>query len=251
MAMLSARTADERAAFVLPCLRDGLRLLDVGCGPGTITLGLAASVAPTGRVVGVDMQPSQIELARRAACEAGVANVEFRHAMAQARPFDGGSFDVVFAHALFEHVPAPEVVLAEIRRVLRQDGLLALCSSDWSGARVEPRTPDVELALAAHYALRRRAGGEPFGGARLSEWVVAAGFVVLRLGADERADMTYTGLAEYVETRIRAALGEAGEARAEARPLAQAAEGAGRWARGCAGTFLQRWVNVLARRGPS
>jgi SAM-dependent methyltransferase len=248
--MLSARSAEERAAFVLPLLRDGLRLLDVGCGPGTITLGLATRVAPTGEVVGVDMQPSQLERACRAARDAAVANVGFRQAMASALPFDDGSFDLVFAHALFEHLAVPHEVLAEMWRVLRPGGLLAACSSDWSGARVEPLTPDVRLALAAHYALRRRAGGDPFGGARLREWVAEAGFVVLRAGGDQRVDMTYPGLAEYIEGRIHAALRETDEACAEARSLQEAAEAASRWAHG-EGTFVQRWTYVLAQKSVS
>jgi SAM-dependent methyltransferase len=259
LTMLSARTADDRAAFVLPSLRDGLRLLDVGCGPGTITVGLARRVAPTGSVVGVDMEPSQIELAQRAARDAAVANAVFRQAMADALPFDDASFDVVFAHALFEHLAAPVRVLNEMHRVLRPGGLLAACSSDWGGARVEPRTRDVQLALEAHYALRRRAGGDPSGGARLREWVAATGFVVQKAGVDERADMTYSRLAEYVEGRIHAALGEIGEAGAEASSpagtapsivmLSEAAEAASRWVHGGAGTFVQRWAYVLARRG--
>ncbi|MGA2448240.1 MAG: methyltransferase domain-containing protein [Polyangiaceae bacterium] len=64
MAMVSGRTARDRAAFVFPSLRSAARLLDVGCGPESITLGLARRVQPEGHVVGVDMQPSQIDIAK-------------------------------------------------------------------------------------------------------------------------------------------------------------------------------------------
>ena len=69
-----------------------MRLLDVGCGPGSITLGLAEAVAP-GEVVGVDLQPAQVEQARALAAERGVANVRFEVASAYALPFPDAAFD--------------------------------------------------------------------------------------------------------------------------------------------------------------
>jgi SAM-dependent methyltransferase len=247
LSMLTARTANTRAGFVLPFLRDGVRVLDVGCGPGTITLGLAAAVAPSGAVVGVDMQASQIELARRAAREGAATNLGLLVAMADALPFEDASFDVVFAHALFEHLAAPATVLAEMRRVLRPGGLLGLASSDWSGARVEPFTPHVRRALEAHYALRRRAGGDPFAGGHLPGWVVEAGFGLVRTGAEDRIDMPYPELANYIAARIHAALQQPGE-RADRSVSREAEEAAIAWARSGAGTAAQRWVHVMARR---
>src|SRR5688572_22159205 len=70
-AALAARTASQQAAFFLPHLRPGMRLLDVGCGPGAITLGLANVVTP-GDVVGVDVQASQVERARTLESSQGV-----------------------------------------------------------------------------------------------------------------------------------------------------------------------------------
>jgi ubiquinone/menaquinone biosynthesis C-methylase UbiE len=247
--MVSARTAGDRAAFVLPFLSTGTRLLDVGCGPGSITLGLARRVGPEGCVVGVDMQPSQIHLAKQEAATTGVANATFQIANARVLPFEDASFDVLFAHALFEHLAAPGPVLAEMARVLRPQGILAICSSDWSGARIEPYSADVRRAMEAHYALRRNAGGDPFAGARLEEWVSAAGFSIVRTGAEEKTDMTYAGLATYVATRIREALSEGPS---DNSFLEEAAAAASRWAgSGVVGTATQRWVHVLARRARS
>src|SRR5437762_288192 len=85
-AYVSRRTLDSHAAFLRRYLRAGLEVLDVGCGPGSITLGIASEVEP-GRVVGVDREPSQIEAATRAAIVAGLENVTFESASAYELPF--------------------------------------------------------------------------------------------------------------------------------------------------------------------
>lgn len=70
------RTATDFAGFFLPYLQPGMRLLDCGCGPGTITIGLAAAVAP-GEVVGIDLEAAQINLAQTQAAQANVTNARF------------------------------------------------------------------------------------------------------------------------------------------------------------------------------
>src|SRR5690349_25086699 len=88
------RTALNSAAYLLPHLQQGMSILDVGCGPGTITVDLAELVAP-GRVVGIDSSPEVVEQARAHAAERGVTNVEFRVGDAYALEFADGEFDVV------------------------------------------------------------------------------------------------------------------------------------------------------------
>jgi hypothetical protein len=120
-------------------------------------------------------------------------------------------------------------------------------SSDRSGARVEPFSPYVRRALEAHYALRRRAGGDPFAGGHLPGWVAEAGFGLVRTGAEDRIDMSYPELAKYVAARIHAALQDPGE-HADGAVSREAEAAAIVWARSGAGTATQRWVHVLARR---
>jgi ubiquinone/menaquinone biosynthesis C-methylase UbiE len=93
-AQLALRTAAKEGAFFLPYLRPGMRLLDLGCGPGSITLGLAEAVAP-GEVVGVDLQPSQVAQAQALSAARGVKNVRFEVADVYRLPFPDGSFDAV------------------------------------------------------------------------------------------------------------------------------------------------------------
>src|SRR5690348_8263040 len=118
---LERRTAPDAAAFLLPHLRPGMKLLDVGSGPGTITLGLAERVAP-GQVIGIDVQPAQVERARELAAGRGLTNVRFEVGDVTALPFDDGAFDAVLAHMVFMHLPEPVRALRAMRRVLNSDG---------------------------------------------------------------------------------------------------------------------------------
>jgi SAM-dependent methyltransferase len=244
LAMMSRRTAQGRAAFFLPLLAPGMGVLDVGCGPGTITLGIAEAVLPGGTCIGVDLEASQVERARATA--AGVDNVEFEVASIYALPFAEESFDAVFSHALFEHLARPADALAEIRRVLRRGGVAGICSSDWDGAVIDPRTDDVETALRCHFRLRREAGGDPFAGGRLSALVASAGFADVRSSTQHEMDMPYPDFARYIATRIEAA---ARVAPAPERPeLLLGAEAARRWEQLEDGRITQPWTAVTACR---
>lgn len=247
LAMLSGRTAEDRGASVLANLSHGMRVLDVGCGPGTITIGLARAVGPTGRVVGVDRELSQVDLARRAARAAGAGGARFVQGSVYAIPLADDAVDVVVAHALFEHLAEPARALAELRRVVRDGGLVALTSSDWGGARLDPWDRHVDLALRAHVRLRRRAGGDPHMGRRLEALARDAGLVDVRVSRSRRVDMGYGDLARYVRMRIEAAAAAA-ETDGDRTELRRAADAAARWAASSGqGTFEQCWVEVVAR----
>src|SRR5262245_909627 len=100
------RTVEANASFVLPHLRPGLTVLDCGCGPGSITLGLAERVAPA-QVVGIDVADQQVAAARALATEREVRNVRFERASIYDLPFAGGTFDLAFAHTVLEHLGDP------------------------------------------------------------------------------------------------------------------------------------------------
>ncbi|MDT7805967.1 MAG: hypothetical protein QOI78_9400 [Actinomycetota bacterium] len=243
VSMMSARTAAERATFAQPLFGPGMWVVDLGCGPGSITLGLGAE----SRVTGVDVDAGQVAMARDIARRAGRSTVDFLAASAYRLPFADGSFDVAFSHALFEHLAAPLDALAELRRVLKPGGRLALSTSDWSKARLRPKTANVDAALRGHYLLRRRAGGDPFAGRRIADHCAAAGFTEIVSRARYREDMTYRDLAKYVESRLDAAIADPDFGR-DRDQLASAARSAWTWVRSGDGDFSQCWVELTATR---
>jgi len=180
--VMAGRTAEREGAFFLAHLRPGMRVLDVGCGPGTITLGLARAVAP-GEVVGIDVEPSQIEAARALADEQGIANLRFATGRDEALDFPDGSFDAVFSYAVIEHVPDPVAVLREMRRVVRHGGLAGVDASDWGGRVTEPQVPAIEEAIAVYLRLWEHNGGHARLGRQQRRLMRTAGFGQLQTTA--------------------------------------------------------------------
>lgn len=168
------RTAENSAAYLLPHLRQGLDLLDVGCGPGTITVDLAQRVAP-GRVVGIDAAGDAIDAARRAADEAGVA-VELAVGDVYALDHDDAAFDVVHAHQVLQHVGDPVRALREMRRVCRPAGVVAARDSVYRAFTWYPRLAGLDRWLEVYCAVAEANGGEPDAGSHLLAWCREAGF---------------------------------------------------------------------------
>jgi ubiquinone/menaquinone biosynthesis C-methylase UbiE len=165
------RSAQRNAAFFLPHLSSGMRLLDVGCGPGSITVGLADAVAP-GEVVGVDANPAAIAAAR----ERSDGRVRFDVADALALPFDDGGCDAVFMHEVLQHVESPAQALREAHRVLRPGGVIGLADADYDGTIIEPDDPLLHRSFEIQASLRALRGGDVRIGKRLRELLHDAGF---------------------------------------------------------------------------
>lgn len=176
------RTVENSAAYLLPHLRPGLHLLDVGCGPGTITLDLAARVAP-GRVLGVDASPDVIDAALTAARDAGREEVELRTGDVYALDEPDAAFDVVHGHQVLQHVAHPVAALREMRRVCRPDGLVAARDCVYRAMTWFPRTPLLERWLEVYCAVAEANGGEPDAGSRLRSWCQEAGFTRVEASA--------------------------------------------------------------------
>jgi SAM-dependent methyltransferase len=163
------RTAANSAAYLVPHLRPGLSLLDVGCGPGTITADLAELVAP-GRVTALERSESALELASH------LTNAELVVGDAHALEFPDGSFDVVHAHQVLQHLADPVRALREMRRVTVPGGIVAARDSDYSGFMWFPRLPELDLWMALYQRAARANGGDPDAGRRLLSMARQAGF---------------------------------------------------------------------------
>jgi SAM-dependent methyltransferase len=192
-AALARRTAAQHAEFFVPHLRPGMQVLDVGCGPGSITLGLAERVAP-GRVVGIDLQPSQVEQARGLALMRGAANVHFEVADIYDLPFADGVFDAVLAHGVLMHLGKPVPALQQMHRVLRAGGVLGLRDPDLGAVLHAPITPLLEQWLDLRVRARRHNGGDPFVGRHHRHLLLQAGFVAV----EASASVACAGSAEQV-----------------------------------------------------
>ena len=173
---MAGRAAARNLAFFLPHLRPGMRVLDCGCGPGAITVDVADLVAP-GEIVGIDIEPSQIEAARRRAAERGLANARFEVASVHELPFPDASFDAAYAHTVVQHLREPARALREIRRVLAPGGLLGLRDDDWGACLWEPRDPLIDLTLDLVVKVWRHNGGDPFYPRHQRRMLREAGFV--------------------------------------------------------------------------
>ena len=170
------RTAENSAGYLLPLLRPGLSLLDVGCGPGTITRDLAARLAP-GRVVGIDPAPEAIDAARATGPAGGAGEPQWEVAdlAAYADRSGGERFDVVHAHQVLHHVADPVGVLRTMAAMAVPGGLVAARETDYAAMAWYPLLPELAEWMRLYQAGARANGSEPDAGRRLSAWARAAG----------------------------------------------------------------------------
>ena len=241
------RTAENSAGHLLPHLQSGHDVLDVGCGPGTITRDLARIVAP-GRVLGID---SSAEVIAQASAEGGA---EFAVGDAYRLDLEDESFDVVHVHQVLHHLTDPVGALTELRRVLRRGGLLAVRETDYGGYFWAPVSAALERWMELYHLITERNGADADAGRRLPSWVRQAEFEDVKVSsstwtfADPEERAWWGGswadrvrLSSYASQAVEYGLSTAAE-------LDDLAESWREWADTPDAMFVVAHVEVLARR---
>ncbi|HEX7349755.1 methyltransferase domain-containing protein [Brachybacterium sp.] len=246
------RTAENSAAHLLPHLRPGMRLLDVGSGAGTITADLARIVGPES-VTALEVSEQSAELTRTELARQGLDAVQVLVGDAQALPLPDGSVDVVHAHQVLQHLPRPVAALAEFRRVTRPGGIVSVRDSDYEGFRWWPERPSLDRWLELYLRAARANGGTPDAGRRLLAWAHEAGFEDVTPGAstwlhatpETRRAWAETCAGRLVDGPFAEQLGREAWAGAEERTVL--AEGFRTWADHPDGWFSVLHGEIIAR----
>ena len=233
---MSARSIHSHGQFFVPHLTAGVSVLDCGCGPGSITVGIAAVVAP-GQVVGVDFGISQIERARAAAANCPTRNVTFQTAECYSLPFPDHSFDRVFSHALMEHLADPCRAASEMYRVLKPGGVIGMCSPDWGGFVLTPPSRELGEAIEAYTSLQTKNGGDVQAGRKLGVYLGECGFKDIQVSARYECYASLRMIGEYLALQI-----EKQDEEHHAATLRQ-------WSQSEVGMFAQCWVSCVGHKG--
>ncbi|MGO1949271.1 MAG: class I SAM-dependent methyltransferase [Mycobacteriaceae bacterium] len=247
----AARTAGDSVGFVLPHLHRDARVLDVGCGPGSITVDIAARIAGLGgaasQVTGVENTEAPLDAARGLAGQRGV-DARFMTGDAHALPFAGSSFDIVLAHQVLQHLPDPVAALREFSRVTAPGGLVAVRDADYAGMFFHPETAGMRLWQSRYRERATGNGGQPDAARRLVRWALDAGF---RSGQLEFSTSTWTysaGSAQWLaDSWIARSRETPGAGREPDADTGDICEGWRQWAADPAAVFVMPHGELLIR----
>ena len=181
----SARTAANSAAYLLESgrLKEDSRVLDIGCGPATITCDFAA-LASKGQVIGIETNNDVLEKAREVAKSRNLSNIEFQVGDIHALNFPDASFDVVHVHQVLQHIPDPVQALREMLRVTKPGGVVASKTADLETLATYPDNDGLLAEWnALHMSVARGVGGQPDAGRKVLSWAKAAGAKETKLTA--------------------------------------------------------------------
>lgn len=226
---MARRSLHSHGQFFAKHLAANLDVLDLGCGPGTITAGLCMAVSP-GQVIGIDFGASQIEQARNHCASQSISNVEFHVASAYEIPLPDASVDRVFSHALLEHLASPLDALQEAYRVLKPGGVIGICSPDADGWLLSPFSDALQEAVTQYVRMQSSNGGDLTIGKHLGQLLVKAGFRHVGMSARYECYPSLEFIGEYLALQL------------EKKGHERQAETFRSWSREPHGMFAQAWV---------
>lgn len=251
-ALLGSRDPSVYADFLLPHVDALTHVLDLGCGDGALSIGLAATA---GQVTAVDVSPEDFAAAVAYTAHHGLGRLTFVEGDATRLSFDAQTFDAVLCHSLLEAGPDPTLVLAEVWRVLKPGGYVGVASTEYDGLILAG--PDVEL-LRRSNTIREQlwilSGADPFLGRELRRLIGEAGFVdveattkAFSYGTPARVREFAEGRAaecwddEYVAEAVDAGLATEDEMAAMARAWSA-------WGESAAAYAAFTWCRAVARK---
>lgn len=246
----STRDIANSAAYLEPLLTPQAHLLDVGAGPGSITVDFATRVA---RVTATEVSPEALSLSQALAADRGASNIDFAVEDVHALSFADDTFDIVHTHQVLQHVGDPVQALREMRRVTKPGGVVAARDADYAGFLWFPLSPELDEWLRLYRDAARANGGEPDAGRRLLAWARAAGFTEVTATAsvwcyatpDERAWWGGLWADRIVESALARQLTSSGMATdADLRRISDAWR---RWADEGDGWYLVPHGEILCR----
>jgi SAM-dependent methyltransferase len=246
------RTAANSSGYLLAQLTPGARVLDIGCGPGTITADLAALV-PQGSVTAVDHAPGVLERARETAARRGLENVAFETGDVHALGHPDDAFDVVHAHQVLQHVGDPVRALREMRRVCAPGGIVAARDADYGAMFWFPLVEGLGDWQELYRRVARANGGEPDAGRRLHAWarqsglreVTASSSVWCFATAEDREWWSESWAERTLSSSFAASAVEGGHA--TRRQLRDAADAWREWGANADGWFAVPHGEILCR----
>jgi ubiquinone/menaquinone biosynthesis C-methylase UbiE len=177
----ATRTIENSAAYLVPHLSPGMSLLDVGCGPGSITAQFVDRLGPQGRVLGIDLSDDVISTARARHPDSGA---QFETMDLYALDIADDSFDIAHAHQVLQHVSDPVAALVEMRRVVRPGGVIAVRDADYAAMHWAPESPTLERWQSIYRRVAHANDAEPDAGRHLLRWARQAGFTDITPSVD-------------------------------------------------------------------
>jgi ubiquinone/menaquinone biosynthesis C-methylase UbiE len=175
---LMAETAKEQeaaqwaAAGIVP----GAVVADVGCGPAAAALVMAETVAPSGRVIGIERDPQSLAKARQLLAASGATNLELRAGEATATGIEPASVDVaVMRHVLAHNGGQEQAIVNHLASLVKPGGHVYLVDVDLTAMRILDQEPDLDDIVDKYVEFHRRRGNDPLIGLRLGQLATAAG----------------------------------------------------------------------------
>ncbi|RLP08217.1 methyltransferase domain-containing protein [Propionibacterium australiense] len=247
----ATRTAADSCGYFLDRLKPGARVLDLGCGPGSITLDLARIVGPEGQVVGVDAAPAAIEAASRAAEALGDERTRFLVGDVFDPPVEAGGFDVVHAHQMLQHLADPVAALQTMGQMCAPGGIVVARDADYAGMHWFPASVALSRWREIYSAGARAHGSEPNAGRRLLSWANTAGLRVISAGSSTWTyadDDSRSWWASSQARRVRCSnfAAQAAEQGCTPEQIEQIAQGWERWGANPDGWFCMPHGEIIA-----